>query len=129
MVNVQGRESMEIRLLAAPVEVLCSSEVNGYSTSLIRTNYPSPANQAIARIDTYPDADNILSASASADGSFRFFAVPNSQGGRESERDAFSGQMFGGWNSPPTHHAIAQYLLYACLAASMMHGHLLNVYA
>jgi hypothetical protein len=101
---------MEIRLLAAPVEVPFTGEVNRDCTGLVRA-YDPAADREITRSDTaYPEESYTWSASASDDGSFQFVAVPNSRDDRASGWNAFSGLVFG-------HNAVAQYLLYASLMA------------
>jgi hypothetical protein len=108
--------------------------VNGEYTSLVPANrLPALPTHASTQSDSaYPNDGYIWSASASEDGSFHFFAVPpaNSQASTASgPNDFLSGHIPAGkWNSQNPQDAVAQYTLYANMAASM-YGRSLNLYA
>jgi hypothetical protein len=120
-----------IRLLAASVNTPSTPEVNAEYTSLVPASSLALATRTIARNDTaYPDDDFVWSASASSDGSFTFYAVPQNNsgsGGASSQWEGFfSAQVSGSdWF---THNAVAQYALHGSMPTAM-YGQLINLYA
>lgn len=125
---------MEINLLAAPVILPPTPEANSASTSLVPIDRLAVATRTITGSDTaYPDDRFVWSVAAGKDGSFLFYAVPqtNAQnGGASNQRHDFLAAHAVGldWNALNMCHAAAQYALLASMPMSM-YAHLLNVYA
>jgi hypothetical protein len=121
---------MEIKLLAASVEMPPTSEVNAEYTSLV------PSGSALATLKTtqndtaYPDDRFVWSASAGTDGTFNFYAMPlkNSGSGDASNQ----GNSIPSWQVSGSdwyaNNAVFQYALHASMPTPM-NGQLINLYA
>lgn len=122
---------MEIKLLAASVDLPPTSEVTAEYTSLVPTNRLAVSTRSNAQNDTaYPSDNFIWSASASDDGTFNFYAVPQKSSGNAWDSNQWDGslssQMSGsGWYMQ---NAIFQYTLHASMPTPMS-GQLVDLYA
>jgi hypothetical protein len=120
---------MDIKLLS--VDLPPTAEVTAEYTSLVPANRLTVSTRSDARNNTaYPGDNFAWSASASDDGTFDFYAMPQKGSGNErasSQWDgALSSQMPGsGWYMQ---NAIFQYALHAGMPTPTS-GQLINVYA
>lgn len=120
---------MEIKLLAASVEMPPTSEVN--AEYLVPSGNRALATRKPTQNDTaYPDDRFVWSASARTDGTFDFYAMPlkNSESGDPSNQ----GNSIPSWQVSGSdwyaNNAVFQYALHASMPAQM-NGQLINLYA
>lgn len=118
-----------IKLLAASTDIPITSEVSAEYMSLVPAGRLELANRTAARNDTaYPNDSFVWSASASADGSFHFYAIPSKSYGS----DDTAGQSDSFYQAPSSdwyrNNAVFQYTLHASMPTPMS-GQLINLYA
>jgi hypothetical protein len=122
---------MEIKLLAASVNSPSTLEVTAESTGLVPISRVALATQTITQSDTaYPDDSFVWSASADSEGTFTFYAVPQTNSGNERASNQWNGFPWGqvsgsDWN---VRNAISQYAQHASMPTAM-YGQMINLYA
>jgi hypothetical protein len=120
-----------IRLLPASADMPPTSEVTAEYTSLVPANRLAVSTRSNARNDiAYPSDNFVWSASASDDGTFTFYAMPQKGSGDERASSQWDGSLSSQVSGSGRYmqNAIFQYALHASMPTPMF-GQLVNLYA